>query len=518
MMRWIVPKQLTAEEKRLVKRLRRASKFFAFLRDIRSELFDDEFQEELSCMYKVARGQPPIPPALLAMVTILQGYTGLSDADAVCEAEMDLRWQLVLGTIGQDKAPFGQGTLVRFRERLIAHDLDRKLVDRTVQLAKETKGFGWQKLKAALDSSPLVGAGRVEDTWNLIGRATGRVLAALSIATGVPVSQISAEANLTLFGESSLKAALDLDWDDPKARHDGLQHLLGEAAQIQKWASERAHNESKEPPLKDALRILKAATTQDLEPDPERGGLRIRRGVARDRMPSVGDPEMRHGRKSRANRFNGYKRHVAEIVGTNLIAGALVLPANQAEHLAAAPLLEDVRRHGCLDELKIDRGYLGSSVIPELLAEGRVVRCRPWPLRNRGRYTKDDFEISLDEATVTCPAGETTPIKRGRRAHFSAEACNTCELKAQCTTSARGRSISIHPMEGLLAELRETVKTADGRALLRERTSVEHRLARVGQIQGKKARFKGARKNTFDARRASAISNLMVLAQMREAA
>lgn len=103
-----------------------------------------------------------MPPALLATVLILQAYTGLSDAAAVDEAEMDQR--LVLGTLGLEEAPFGQGGLPRFRERLAEHDLDRRLVERTVELAKKTGAFGWKNLKAALDSSPLRGAGRVEDS------------------------------------------------------------------------------------------------------------------------------------------------------------------------------------------------------------------------------------------------------------------------------------------------------------------------------------------------------------------
>ena len=72
------------------------------------------------------------------------------------------------------RRPFSQGALVKFRERMIAHDLDQKLLDRTVALAKQTGRFGWQALRAALDSSPLVGAGRVEDTWNLLGPRVAR--------------------------------------------------------------------------------------------------------------------------------------------------------------------------------------------------------------------------------------------------------------------------------------------------------------------------------------------------------
>jgi len=73
---------------------------------------------------------------------------------------------------------------------MIANDLDKKLVDRTIELAKRTGKFGWKKLRVALDSSPLEGAGRVEDTWNLIGRAMSKVVNAVSLALGVESAQV----------------------------------------------------------------------------------------------------------------------------------------------------------------------------------------------------------------------------------------------------------------------------------------------------------------------------------------
>ena len=171
-MKWMLAGEISKAEAKVIKRLERTGRFFAFLREVRAELFDDAFQAELEqAGYGTPRGQKPLAPAMLAMVTLLQAYTQTSDAEAVVCAELDLRWKLVLGTLGEDDAPFGQGSLPRFRERMIAHELDRRLVDRTVELAKQHGGFGWQMLKAALDSSPLLGAGRVEDTWNLIGRA-----------------------------------------------------------------------------------------------------------------------------------------------------------------------------------------------------------------------------------------------------------------------------------------------------------------------------------------------------------
>ena len=134
-----------------------SGKFYVFLRTIRSELFDEGFQAELAAVYR-PRGTRPIPPALLAMVLLLQAYDQVGDAEAVENATVDPRWQLALGCLGAARAPFSQGALVAFRERLIAHDLDKRLLDQTVALAKARGGFGWQHLRAA--AGFLAAAGR----------------------------------------------------------------------------------------------------------------------------------------------------------------------------------------------------------------------------------------------------------------------------------------------------------------------------------------------------------------------
>jgi hypothetical protein len=167
----------------------------------------------------------------------LQAYDQVGDADAVVTAQMDQRWQLVLDCLGATEAPFSQGVLVKFRERMIAHDLDRKLLTRTIELAKRTGKFGWQHLQAALDSSPLLGAGRIEDTWNLIGRALGAVVTCAAKAVGRPRAQVLAEARLTLVDHSSLKAALDIDWDDPAAQAAALERLLSEVDRMEQWVA-----------------------------------------------------------------------------------------------------------------------------------------------------------------------------------------------------------------------------------------------------------------------------------------
>src|SRR6266568_1347293 len=151
MERWRPSRTFTKQEQFILKRLEKKRKLFGFLRKHRHEIFDDEFQAELESMYRdTGAGSEPVPPAQLAMALLLKGYLGLSDADAVDATVLDLRWQLVLGCLGTTEPPFSQGAVQGFRERLIAHDVDRRLLERTVELARATKEFDWQKLPKTL--------------------------------------------------------------------------------------------------------------------------------------------------------------------------------------------------------------------------------------------------------------------------------------------------------------------------------------------------------------------------------
>src|SRR2546428_3962294 len=179
---WDPRQELSRQEQFLMKRLDRTRKLFGFLRTHRHKLFDEQFEKELESMYRDSgAGKEPNPPAMMAMALLLQSYVGASDAEAVELTVVDLRWQMVLDRLGAREPAFSQGALAAFRDRLIEHDLDQRLLERTVELAKRTKEFDWCKLPKhlhlAIDSSPLEGAGRVEDTINLLGHAARKVVA-----------------------------------------------------------------------------------------------------------------------------------------------------------------------------------------------------------------------------------------------------------------------------------------------------------------------------------------------------
>lgn len=232
---WHPPVVPSTAEQAIIKRIRRA-KLFVFLREQRHELFNDAFQEELAALYQERPvGHPPTPPAQLALATILQAYTGVSDDEVIEATTMDRRWQLVLDCLDGPTAPFSKGTLVAFRQRLSATGLDRRLLERTIEVAAQAGAFGSRQLRAALDSSPLWGTSRVEDTYNLLGHALRKALGVIARKPGRGLAAIVSEAGAPLIGDTSLKAALDLDWDDPAQQAYALTAILQTLETVEAW-------------------------------------------------------------------------------------------------------------------------------------------------------------------------------------------------------------------------------------------------------------------------------------------
>ncbi|CAG0991299.1 hypothetical protein ANRL3_02795 [Anaerolineae bacterium] len=147
---WIPPVEPSGVESTIIKHVRRA-KLFVFLRLHRHTLFDESFQTELAATYEDSpQGQPPIPPAQLAMAVILQAYTRVSDDEVIEATLMDRRWQLALDCLNTETAPFSKGTFVAFRQRLIDHHLDRRLIERTVEVAAQQQGPQPKHLRVVL--------------------------------------------------------------------------------------------------------------------------------------------------------------------------------------------------------------------------------------------------------------------------------------------------------------------------------------------------------------------------------
>lgn len=513
---WNPPIELSEVEQAIISRIKRA-KLFIFLRYNRHHLFNDKFQSELATIFKDSTvGHCPVPPAELALAVILQAYTGVSDDEVIEALVMDRRWQLVLDCHDCQKSPFSKGTLVNFRQGMIDFGLDQRLIERTVEIAKEQGGFGSSNLRAALDSSPLWGAAKVEDTYNLLGHALRKAVRLMAQASGQSIADVVEETqvcNVVVTGDS-LKAALDLNWDDPTERSYALEVILNALDTIESSVEKKTDAQQLEP-IKETLEVARLIQTQDVTINSQ-GQPILKTGVAKDRRISIEDADMRHGRKSRSQRFNGYKRHVLRDLDIGVVRAVGLTLANAPEASVTSELDVDLKAQKVnITELHIDRAYLSSSWVKQRSLDLQIF-CKAWPVRNASRFSKTDFVLNWEQGLICCPNQVTIPFECGKTVHFPASECNVCPLQLRCTTSVKkGRSVSIHPDEILMQELRLRQSTQTGRADLRERTQVEHTLAHIGRWQGDYARYLGWRKNLFDLRRVAVVHNLHVIARMQ---
>jgi hypothetical protein len=130
--------------------------------------------------------------------------------------------------------------------------MDRRLIERTLEVARQAGAFGAGPLRAALDSSLLWGAGRVEDTYNLLGHALRKALGVIADQQGWGLAEVAMTAKAqVLVSGASLKAALDRNWDDLQERHEALSIVLAALSAVETWLETQP--ESKADPAVQAL-------------------------------------------------------------------------------------------------------------------------------------------------------------------------------------------------------------------------------------------------------------------------
>ena len=262
-----------------------------------------------------------------------------------------------------------------------------------------------------------------------MGHALRKALGVIAVLQGrgqaAGTAVVAAQAGVPQLAASSLKAALDRDWDDPAAREEALAQVLGLLDQVEAFIAGQAGGEAA------AAAVAVARQVRDQDVDLSGPAPALRRGVARDRRISVEDGQMRHGRKSRSVLFDGYKRHVLRDLDTGLVPAVGITPANAPEASVTGDIAADLDAAGRhLAELHIDRAYLSSALVrdrgPDL-----AIFCKAWRVRNTGgRFAKDQFTLDFAAGQLTCPAGVAMPFEPGKTVHFPKDTCAACPLRA----------------------------------------------------------------------------------------
>jgi len=225
---------------------------------------------------------------------------------------------------------------------------------------------------------------------------------------------------------------------------------------------------------------------------------------------------MRHGRKSKTKRFNGYKQHIANDLDTKLVLACAITKANRPEGEGAAGLQEDLShsaREVEVGEVFVDRAYVDSEFVEGAEAKGATVFCKPRNATNGELFSKSEFTMNFRLRTITCPAGQSRKLTPGEIVQFEPAICGPCPLRSRCTKAANdvGRTVQIAQDEQRQQRFRKLVRTEKGPDARRERVQGEHRLAHLAAKQGPRARYTGERGNLFDLRRHAAMLNLEVI-------
>jgi hypothetical protein len=502
--------------------------FYGFLAGQRGQLFADA---EFAALYTLDNGRPSVPPGLLATVLLLQTHDRVSDDEATARATFDLRWKVALG-IGLDERPFAKSTLQLFRAQLIVHDRVRAVFQKSLAFARRTGYLKGRKVKAVLDTSYILGRGAVKDTSNLLADGIVKLARALARHDRKSPEDYAAAHGLNRYFGSSLKGEAAIDWDDPKARQALLGQIVADADRLLALARARVAGLPADAPeradLVEAAELLAQVLLQDVER--RAGGVALREGVSPDRVVSVHDPQMRHGRKSATKRFDGHKDVIAVDPESQLILEAAVRPGNAPDHERALEVVEQAAKNAdvVVEETVGDCAFGDGQTRQAFADANRKLVAKVAQRRDQEYFPKDDFQIDLGAMTCTCPAGHTcntvvtigsgerygAPGQPLRAFRFDAALCDACPLRPQCVRArpGHGRTVMLHPQEALLQQARAFQKSADFAPYRKLRQVAEHRLARLMQLGMRQARYFGRTKTLFQLLLAATVANLTLVA------
>ena len=480
-------------------------------------LFQDQ---DFGAFYKDKQGRPSVPPSLLALATLLQHEAGVSDQEAIDRTAYDLRWAAVLRK--EAGTPLcAKSTFQLFRAHLVLHPAVQTLFLASLQEARRSGLLKGQALHIALDTKPIHGRGAVQDTFNLLATGIRQLARALAKHAEQKPEDFLNDNALARYTKASLKGSADIDWSDEAAKNDLLTTVVTDARRLLALAR------CSSPAVQQAASLLEQLLLQDIEVGTTdtagEGGAAlvaneqavIKEGTVKGRLPSATDPDIRHGRKSASKRFDGHKADIAVDQDSQIIVAFAVLAGDAGDASGALALVEAAETNTAQTVAATtgDCAYGGGPTRQAFALARRALLAKvPKEASRNGLFAKSEFVIDADKAQVTCPAGRTattfSTAPEGDRTFLFGRVCAECPLRSRCTTSKSGRRISVHPQEAVLQAARAYQKTPDGKARLRHRVVVEHRLARLGQLGIGQARYFGRAKTCFQLMLACTLANL----------
>jgi len=496
------------------------SSFYARMGAIIDLLFSDE---DLEMMYCADTGRPSLPPSLMCGVLLLQFYDDASDQEAAERVLFDLRWKVALH-LPLDYAGFERSSLSKFRKRLLEHGQERYAFDRFVAVGREA-GFIPDRVTLLTDTTNVKGAGAVQDTYTLLRKGIRKLLREAGFHLPGKRQGLSTQGKQLVARYVDQDRRADIDWSDPQERRTELKTLVEDA----EAALELITEQSDDAEVRSIGWLLTKILGDDVVID-DQGDPQIGEGTAPDRIISMTDPEMRHGRKSKSKCINGFK-----FIGSMEQSHELLLDIGDMTAMGSdgAELMATIERVEANAKVSVDRvigdGAFGSGKNRAACANHDPhpvdlvsPLARPWD----PEVGKSAFQIDLEARRATCPQGHTAegravpPGDGGPptlRFVFPRTTCETCPLFARCVKSkSRGRSVTTHPHEAYLQSARQRQQTEEFDELYRLRPAIERKIAELVSHGIRRTRYIGEPKRQLQRLWIGAAVNLKRLFKLAQ--
>jgi hypothetical protein len=493
--------------------------FYGRMGAVSDVLFNDD---DLAEMYCADNGRSSLPPSLMCGVVILQFHDDVSDAEAVERTMYDLRWKVALD-LPLDFPGFDPSSLSVFRARTIEHGQERYAFDRFIQVGRAA-GFLPDKVTLLTDTTPVQGAGAVQDTYTLLRKGTRKLLRALGYHLPGKRCGLSEQAKALVATYVDQDRKADIDWTDPQQRKAHLQTLVHDVEVALELATEQMDDAE----VRAIGWLLTKILGDDLGED-DTGGVRIAAGTAADRVISVTDPDMRHGHKSASQRFDGFRTSVTTEQHSELVVDIADQAANDHDGKALMPTIERVEQH---TDMTVER-VIGDGAYN---SGDNLASCSEYPAHPVDlvgpfyhpadpEVAKSAFQIDLQSRQATCPEGHTVegrPVRDDKkrpvlRFAFPRAACEACPRFERCVRSKRhGRTVTTHAHEALLRQARARHETAEHQAFYRLRSAVERKISELVHHGLRNTRYIGEQKRHFQRLWTAAAVNLKRLFTLAE--
>ena len=489
------------------------------VRDQLGEVFADA---EFASAFGV-RGAPATSPGVLALVTALQYAEGLTDRQAAQMVVRAIDWKYCLGLELTDTG-FDFSVLSKFRARLVECGLERAAFD-LLLTALKNKGLIIAGGKARTDSTHVISAVRDLNRLELAGES---VRAALEALAAVAPTWLATVIDIP---EWSRRYGARVDsWRLPtsQAKRDRLARVYGTDAVTLLQA---VYAPSAPPWLAGlpSVEVLRTVLVQNYYLSADARGRQVIKqrqaddeGLppARTRITSPYDIDARWAAKGDDLFWNGYKIHVTETCHDtadtpqpNLIINVATTPATVPDVKVTTPIHQDLAVAGLLPaEHYLDAGYPSAETITTALDAFGITMITPASRDTSPQakaahgFAKTAFTVDWTTRQVTCPQGNTSTnwspaTQSGREVivvKFGADACDSCPVKTQCTTSQRGRrQLTLRPQElhEALARNRTQQTDANWQNIYALRAGVEGTIRQAIAITGiRHARYRGQSK------------------------